>query len=131
MKMYIKSVVVDDQARAREFYTKTLGFQIKHDIPMGEFSWLTLVSPEEPDGVELALEPGAHAATNTFRAALNADGIPFTAFSVEDLDAEYERLTTAGVKFTTPPMTAGGAKMAVFDDTCGNLIQLIELLDPA
>lgn len=129
MKMYIKSVVVDDQAKARAFYTQTLGFQVKHDIPMGEFSWLTLVSPEEPDGVELALEPGAHEATNTFRAALMADGIPFTAFSVDDLDAEYKRLTAAGVEFTNPPMTAGGAKMAVFNDTCGNLIQLIELLD--
>lgn len=129
MKMYIKSVVVDDQAKARDFYTKTLGFQVKHDIPMGEFSWLTLVSPEEPDGVELALEPGAHPPTRAFREALMADGIPFTAFSVDDLDAEHERLTAAGVAFTNPPMTAGGAKMAVFNDTCGNLIQLIELLD--
>ena len=129
MKMYIKSVVVDDQARARDFYTQTLGFQVKHDIAMGEFSWLTLVSPEEPDGVELALEPDAHPASKTFKEALMADGIPFTAFRVEDIDAEYERLTAAGVEFTNPPMTAGGAKMAVFNDTCGNLIQLIELLE--
>ena len=129
MKMYIKSVVVDDQARARAFYTETLGFKVKHDIPMGEFSWLTLVSSEEPDGVELALETDAHPASKTFKDALMADGIPFTAFRVKDLDAEYERLTAAGVEFTNPPMTAGGAKMAVFNDTCGNLIQLIELLD--
>ncbi|XBQ17657.1 MAG: VOC family protein [Oceanicaulis sp.] len=129
MKMYIKSVVVDDQAKARAFYTETLGFRVKHDIPMGEFSWLTLVSPEEPEGVELALEPDAHAPTRAFREALMAGGIPFTAFSVDDLDAEYARLSAAGVEFTNPPMTAGGAKMAVFNDTCGNLIQLIEVLD--
>jgi catechol 2,3-dioxygenase-like lactoylglutathione lyase family enzyme len=127
--MYIKSVVVDDQAKALAFYTELLGFKVKHDIPMGEFRWLTLVSADEPGGVELALEPNAHAPTSAFRDALMADGIPFTAFSVDDLDAEYERLTAAGLTFTNPPMKAGGAKMAVFNDTCGNLIQLIELLE--
>lgn len=131
MKMYIKSVAVHDQAEALAFYTDKLGFKIKHDIPLGEFRWLTLVSPDEPDGVELALEPNAHPATRAFQDALIADGIPFTAFSVDDIDAEYERLTAAGVTFTNPPIKAGGAKMAVFNDTCGNLIQLIELLDQA
>lgn len=125
--MYIKSIVVDDQDKARAFYTGTLGFQVKHDIPMGEFSWLTVVSPEEPDGVELGLEPNAHPAARTFQAAMKADGIPFTAFSVDDIKAEIARLEAAGVRFTQQPVKAGGATMAVFDDTCGNLIQLIEL----
>lgn len=125
--MYIKSIVVDDQDKARAFYTGTLGFQVKHDIPMGEFSWLTVVSPEEPDGVELGLEPNAHPAARTFQAAMKADGIPFTAFSVNDIKAEVARLEAAGVRFTQQPVKAGGATMAVFDDTCGNLIQLIEL----
>ena len=129
MKMYIKSVCVDDQAKALEFYTKTLGFVVKHDIPMGEHSWITVVSADEPDGVELAIEPNAHPASRAFQEALMADGIPFTAFSVEDIEAEVARLKELGVNFTQPPMKAGGAKMAVFDDTCGNLIQLIELLE--
>eukprot|EP00903_Cladosiphon_okamuranus_P002778 g2776.t1 len=129
MKMYIKSVCVDDQAKALEFYTKTLGFVVKHDIPMGEHSWITVVSADEPDGVELAIEPNAHPASRAFQEALMADGIPFTAFSVDDIEAEVARLKELGVNFTQPPMKAGGAKMAVFDDTCGNLIQLIELLE--
>lgn len=129
MKMYIKSVCVDDQAKALEFYTKTLGFVVKHDIPMGEHSWITVVSADEPDGVELAIEPNAHPASRVFQEALMADGIPFTAFSVDDIEAEVARLKELGVNFTQPPMKAGGAKMAVFDDTCGNLIQLIELLE--
>ncbi|MEO1323208.1 MAG: VOC family protein [Pseudomonadota bacterium] len=129
MKMYIKSICVDDQAKALEFYTKTLGFVVKHNIPMGEHSWITVVSAEEPDGVELGIEPNPHPASRDFQKALMADGIPFTAFSVEDIDAEVARLEGLGVKFTQPPMKAGGAKMAVFDDTCGNLIQLIELVE--
>lgn len=129
MKMYIKGIAVDDQAKALEFYTSKLGFVVKHDIPLGEHRWLTLVSAEEPDGVELALEPNAHPASQAFQTALMADGIPFTAFSVDDIDAEVERLEALGVTFTQPPIKAGGAKMAVFDDTCGNLIQLIELLE--
>lgn len=126
MKMYIKSIVVDDQEKALAFYTKTLGFAVKQDIPAGEYRWITLVSPEEPDGVELGLEPNAHPAARAFQAALMADGIPFTAFSVEDLEAEAQRLQAAGVTFTQPPTQAGGIQMAVFDDTCGNLIQLIQ-----
>lgn len=126
MKMYIKSVCVDDQAKALAFYTEKLGFVVKHDIPMGEHRWLTLTSPEEPEGVELGLEPNVHAAAKTFQRALKADGIAYTAFSVDDLDAEHQRLSDAGVIFTQEPTQAGGVKLAVFDDTCGNLIQLIE-----
>ncbi|MEM1132373.1 MAG: VOC family protein [Pseudomonadota bacterium] len=127
MKMYIKSVMVEDQDKALDFYTNTLGFTVKHNIPMGEHKWLTLVSSEEPDGVELALEPNEYPAARTMQESLLADGIPWTAFSVEDIHAEVKRLEDAGVTFTQPPMKAGGATMAVFDDTCGNLIQLIEL----
>ncbi|MCR9268948.1 MAG: VOC family protein [Henriciella sp.] len=127
MKMYIKSVMVEDQNKARDFYTKTLGFKIKHDIPMGHHSWLTLVSSDEPDGVELALEPSEYPAARALQESLMADGIPWTAFSVDNIEDEVKRLEAAGVSFTQPPMKAGGATMAVFDDTCGNLIQLIEL----
>ena len=127
MKMYIKSVMVDDQAKALAFYTQKLGFAVKHDIPMGEFRWLTLVSKEEPDGVELALEPNVHKAARTFQEAIYADGMPYTAFSVDDLDAEAERLQSLGVEFRQLPTDAGGVKIAVLDDTCGNFIQLIQL----
>ena len=126
MRMYIKSVMVDDQSKARDFYTAKLGFEIKHDIPMGEHSWITLVSPDEKDGVELALEPNAHAAAKDFQKTMYNDGIPWTAFSVEDMASEHARLEAAGVVFTMPPKDMGDFKMAVFDDTCGNLIQLIE-----
>ncbi|SDE22886.1 VOC family protein [Kordiimonas lacus] len=128
MKMFIKSVFVPDQAKALKFYTNVLGFEVKQDIPLGEYRWLTVVSPEEPDGVQLLLEPNQHQAAKAYQEALFADGIPCTSFSVEDVDAEYERLVKAGVGFTVAPMVAGNAKMAVFDDTCGNLIQIVELL---
>lgn len=127
MKMYIKSVAVEDQQKALDFYTKTLGFVVKHDIPLGEHRWLTVVSPEEPDGVELGLEPNQHPAARAFQQAIKADSIPFTAFSVDDIEAEVKRLQAAGVNFTQAPMKAGSATIAVFDDTCGNLIQLIQL----
>ena len=127
MKMYAKSVIVDDQAKAFEFYTKTLGFVVKHDIPMGEYRWLTMLSPEEPDGIELLLEPNAHPAARACQEALKADGIPWTAFSVDDIEAEVQRLKDAGVTITQEPTQAGEVKIAAFDDTCGNLIQLIEL----
>lgn len=129
MKMYVKSVMVDDQAKAFEFYTKQLGFLVKEDVPMGEFRWLTLVSPEEPEGTELALEPNQYPPARTFQEALKADGVPWTAFSVVDLDAEAVRLRSAGVRFTQPPTQTGPVKTAIFDDTCGNLIQLIESAD--
>ncbi len=127
MRMYAKGISVDDQQKALDFYTKTLGFVVKHDIPIGEHRWITVVSPEEPDGVELCLEPNSHPASRAYQEALMADGIPFTAFSVDDIEAEVKRLESAGVAFTQPPMKAGGATIAVFDDTCGNLIQLMEL----
>ena len=127
MKMYIKSVPVEDQSKAMAFYTEKLGFLVKHDIPLGTFRWLTLVSSEEPDGVELALEPNEHAATQAFQKALFADGIPITAFSVDSISAEVERLKALGVSFVRDPMNVGTATIAVLDDTCGNLIQLIEL----
>lgn len=127
MKMYMKNIAVDDQSKALDFYTSKLGFVVKHDIPLGEHRWLTLVSKEETEGVELGLEPNAHPASRAYQEALMADGIPVSAFSVDDIEAEVARLETAGVEFTQPPVKAGGATMAVFDDTCGNLIQLVEL----
>ncbi len=127
MKMYIKGVVVNDQQKALEFYTKKLGFEVKHNMPMGEHSWITLVSPEEENGIELLLEPDAHPAAKTFYSALKADGIPSTVFSVDDMDAEFKKLSAAGVEFTQPPTKAADYTIAVFDDTCGNLIQIIQL----
>ena len=124
MKIAMTSVLVDDQEKALRFYTDVLGFVTKHDIPMGEHRWLTVVSPEAPDGVELVLEPDAHPAVRPFKAALVADGIPFTAFAVEDVHAEHARLVAAGVTFTQAPLTMGPVTTAVLDDTCGNLIQL-------
>ena len=129
MKMYIKSICVDDQAKALSFYRDVLGFIVKHDISMGEHRWLTMESPEEPGGVELGLEPNAHPASKAYQEALMKDGIPCTAFRVDDLDAEYTRLTQKGVEFTTPPTQAGDVKIAVFNDTCGNLIQILEMAD--
>ena len=127
MKMYMKSIVVDDQSKALDFYTSKLGFVVKHDIPMGEHRWLTLVSNDDIEGVELGLEPNVHPASRAYQEALMVDGIPVSAFSVDDIEAEFANLVAAGVEFTQPPVRAGGATMAVFDDTCGNLIQLVEL----
>jgi catechol 2,3-dioxygenase-like lactoylglutathione lyase family enzyme len=124
MKIVVTSVLVDDQEKALNFYTKTLGFVKKHDIPMGEYRWLTLTAPSQPDGVELVLEPDAHPAAKPFKQALVEDGIPYTSFGVEDVQAEYERLQTVGVRFTQPPVQMGNVVTAVFDDTCGNLIQV-------
>ncbi|ALD63231.1 VOC family protein [Glutamicibacter soli] len=129
MKIYITSVFVDDQAKAREFYTKVLGFVVKHDIPVGEDSWLTLTSPDALAGPELLLEPSGHPAVAPFREALVSDGIPFTSFAVEDVNAEYERMLALGVVFTQPPTEMGPVTTAVFDDTCGNLIQLSNYKD--
>lgn len=128
MKMYMKSVAVNDQAKALDFYTEKLGFVVKHDMPLGEHRWLTVVSPEEPEGIELLLEPNEHPAARAFQEALKADGIAFTGFSVDDIAAEVKRLEGLGVKFKQPPVKAGGAIIAIFDDTCGNLIQLVELV---
>lgn len=130
MKIYVTSILVDDQTRALDFYTNTLGFIKKTDIPVdGESRWLTVVGPDAPDGVELLLEPSGHPAAKPFREALVADGIPFTSFMVDDLAAEHRRLAALGVRFTLPPTEAGNVRMAVFDDTCGNLIQIVEMID--
>ncbi|GAA1360169.1 VOC family protein [Catellatospora chokoriensis] len=127
MKIHLASILVDDQAKALAFYTDVLGFVKKNDVPMGEFSWLTVVSPEDPDGVELVLEPDQHPAAKPFKEALVDDGIPFTSFAVTDVHAEYERLTKLGVVFTQPPTSMGPVTTAVLDDTCGNLIQIARM----
>jgi catechol 2,3-dioxygenase-like lactoylglutathione lyase family enzyme len=127
MRIYVTSVLVDDQKQALDFYTNVLGFTKKTDIPLGDASWLTVVSPEQPDGTELLLEPSGHPAAKPFKNALVEDGIPFTSFSVDDVQAEFDRLRSKGVRFTQEPTEMGGVTMAVFDDTCGNLIQIVQL----
>jgi catechol 2,3-dioxygenase-like lactoylglutathione lyase family enzyme len=122
----VYSVLVDDQRKALAFYTEVLGFEKKEDVPLGEHAWLTVVDPDHPDGTQLSLEPSDHPAVGPFKAALVGDGIPFTQFGVDDLDAEYERLTALGVTFTQKPLDMGPVRTAVLDDTCGNLIQLAE-----
>jgi len=124
IRVNLASVFVDDQEKALAFYTEVLGFEKKTEIPLGEHRWLTVVSPADPDGVELVLEPAGHPAVGPFRQALVADGIPFTSFAVDDVRAEFDRLRTLGVEFTQPPVEMGGVTTAVLDDTCGNLIQL-------
>ncbi|MCR9217690.1 MAG: VOC family protein [Phycisphaerales bacterium] len=126
MKISLSSVPVDDQEKALQFYTDKLGFQKKHDIPMGHHRWITVVSPEAPDGTELALEPDEHPAVKPFKAALMEDGIPFTAFEVKDVAAEHKRLEGLGVRFTQPPTEMGSVTTAVLDDTCGNLIMIMQ-----
>ncbi|MEV5827889.1 VOC family protein [Spirillospora sp. NPDC052242] len=127
MKIYITSVYVDDQERAERFYTEILGFVKKTDEPAGEYRWLTVVSPDQPDGVELLLEPDAHPAAKPFKEALVADGVPLTSFAVADVRAEYERLKGLGVRFTQEPVDMGPITTAVLDDTCGNLIQIAHM----
>ncbi|MFD5246478.1 VOC family protein [Amycolatopsis sp. NPDC058340] len=124
IRINITSVFVDDQAKALDFYTGKLGFIKKHDVPTGDARWLTVVSPANPDGVELLLEPDGHPAAKPFKKALAGDGIPFTQFAVDDVYAEVERLKGLGVEFTQDPVDMGPVVTAVFDDTCGNLIQL-------
>ncbi len=124
MRIKVTSVLVDDQERALSFYTRFLGFVTKTDIPLGEHRWLTVVSPEDPDGTELLLEPDAHPAAGPFKQALVSDGIPFTSFAVDDVSEEFERLRDLGVRFTQEPAEMGPTTTAVFDDTCGNLIQI-------
>jgi catechol 2,3-dioxygenase-like lactoylglutathione lyase family enzyme len=124
MKINLTSVFVDDQAKALAFYTDVLGFVKKTDMPTGEHRWLTVVSPEAPDGVELLLEPDAHPAAKPFKEALVTDGIPATSFAVDDVQAEFDRLIALGVRFVQPPTPMGPVTTAVFDDTCGNLIQI-------
>ncbi len=124
MRINLTSVLVDDQDKALAFYTDVLGFQKKTEIPLGGARWLTVVSPDDPDGVELVLEPDAHPAAGPFKAALVEDGIPYTSFAVEDVQAEFERLRGLGVRFTQEPTEMGPVTTAVLDDTCGNLIQI-------
>jgi catechol 2,3-dioxygenase-like lactoylglutathione lyase family enzyme len=124
MRINLASIYVDDQDKALRFYTEVLGFAPKTEIPMGEHRWLTVVSPEAPDGTELLLEPDGHPAAGPFKRALVEDGIPFTSFTVADVDAEHERLLGLGVRFTQAPLAMGPVTTAVLDDTCGNLIQI-------
>jgi catechol 2,3-dioxygenase-like lactoylglutathione lyase family enzyme len=124
MRIKLTSIMVNDQDRALRFYTEVLGFKQKHDIPVGEYRWITVTSPEEPDDLELALEPNANPAGKAFQEAMFAQGIPMTSFEVGDIAAEFARLTAQGVAFTQQPTPAGPVILAVFADTCGNLIQL-------
>ena len=126
MRIVVTSVMVDNQDKALAFYTNVLGFVKKTEIPLGEARWLTVVSPQQPDGMELLLEPDSHPAARPFKQALVNDGIPFTSFAVDDIQAEYRRLQSAGARFTQPPVEMGPVTTAVFDDTCGNLIQIAQ-----
>lgn len=130
MRIVVTSVFVDDQAKALAFYTEVLGFEKRRDIPIGADSWLTVVAPSAPDGPELLLEPAGHPAVKPYRDALVADGIPLAQFEVDDVEAEFRRLTAAGVRFTLPPTDFGSSTGAVFDDTCGNLIQIVAEKEP-
>jgi catechol 2,3-dioxygenase-like lactoylglutathione lyase family enzyme len=127
MRIYVTSVFVDDQDKALAFYTDVLRFVKKHEIPLGEARWLTVVSPGEPDGTELLLEPDGHPAVGPYKQGLVADGIPAASFAVNDAHAEFHRLRRLGVRFTQEPTEMGGVTMAVFDDTCGNLIQMVSM----
>jgi catechol 2,3-dioxygenase-like lactoylglutathione lyase family enzyme len=124
MRITVTSVLVDDQDKALRFYTEVLGFVPKNDVPVGEYRWLTVVSPDDPDGVELLLEPDQHPAAKPFKAALVADGIPITSLAVADVAAEVARLKALGVTFTQETTVMGPVTLAVLDDTCGNLIQI-------
>lgn len=127
MKIKITSVMVDDQAKALAFYTDILGFVKKKDMPLGDHRWLTVVSPELPHEVELLLEPMGIEAARVFQKALFDAGIPLTFFNVDDIEKEYQRLLALGVKFSIPPTTMGPARLAVFEDTCGNRIQIVQV----
>ncbi|MGH3084518.1 MAG: VOC family protein [Gaiellaceae bacterium] len=124
MRISVTSVLVDDQDKALRFYTEALGFVKKTDKPLGEARWLTVVSPDEPEGTELLLEPDEHPSAKPFKQALVEDGIPFTSFAVDDVDEEFERPRGLGVRFTQEPVETGPVTTAVLDDTCGNLIQI-------
>jgi len=126
MRIKLTSIMVDEQDKALRFYTDVLGFRKKHDIPVGEYRWITVTSPEGPDDLELALEPNANPAGKRFQEAMFSQGIPLAAFEVSDIAGEFARLTARGVAFTRPPAPAGPVTLAVFADTCGNLIQLYQ-----
>ena len=126
MRIKLTSIMVDDQDKALKFYTEVLGFRKKHDIPVGEYKWLTVVSPEGPDDLELALEPNANPAARTFQQAMFAQSIPLAAFEVAGIENEYTRLKELGVVFTKEPVKMGPVTIAIFSDTCGNLIQMYQ-----
>jgi catechol 2,3-dioxygenase-like lactoylglutathione lyase family enzyme len=128
MRIKLTSIMVDDQAKAQKFYTEILGFKTKADFPVGEYRWITVVSAEGPEDLELVLEPNANPAAKTFQEAMFAQGIPLATFEVRDISAEFERLKKRGVAFTKEPMSAGPVKIAIFSDACGNLIQLYQLI---
>ncbi len=130
MRLHVTGVFVDDQAKALEFYTTKLGFEKKTDVPVGEHRWLTVVSPEQRDGVELLLEPSNHPAVKPYREALMNDGIPLASFEVDDVEAECKRLKSLDVKFTMDPVNVGEVTIATLDDTCGNLVQLLQRNSP-
>jgi len=127
IRINVTSVLVDDQEKALAFYTDVLGFQKKTDLPVGDHRWLTVVSPDDPDGTELLLEPDAHPAAGPFKEALAGDGIPFTSFAVDDAREEFNRLRALGVRFTQDPLETENVTTIVLDDTCGNLIQLASM----
>lgn len=131
MKIKLASVSIDNIDKAIKFYTEVLGFILKRDIPLGgDARWVTVVSSEEPNGVELVLEPNAsYPAMKALKESLVKDGIPFTAFEVKDIQKEYERMKKLGVEFTMEPTNMGTTTAAIFDDTCGNLIQIYQLMD--
>lgn len=126
MRIRLTYVLVDDQAKAEHFYTDILGFTVKDDVPLGEYRWLTVVSPDEPEAAELLLEPDAHPAAKAFKEAMRGDGLPVATFAVDDLAAEHARLVSLGVQFTMEPTEMGPVTVAVLDDTCGNLVQLMQ-----
>ncbi len=126
MRIRLTSIPVNDQEQALQFYTETLGFVVKLDLPLGEYRWLTVVSPEEPDAAELLLEPNAHAAAKAFQSALFDDGIPAASFEVSDVTKEHARLSGLGVEFRMEPTEMGGTTVATLNDTCGNLVQIYE-----
>jgi glyoxylase I family protein len=126
MRIKLTSIMLDDRDKALRFYTEVLGFKKKHDVPVGEYRWITVTSPEGPDDLELALEPNANPAGKTFQESMFSQGIPLAAFEVTDIGGEFARLTAKGVAFTPQPGQAGPVMLAVFEDTCGNLIQLYQ-----
>lgn len=130
MRIKLSSVYVDDQDKALKFYTEVLGFVKKREIPLGKAKWLTVVSPDEPDGTELLLEPSDNPAAQAFKKAIFAQGIPLTAFVVDDIQSQYERMSKLGVAFRTKPTPMGPTTLAVFDDTCGNYIQIYQVTVP-
>jgi catechol 2,3-dioxygenase-like lactoylglutathione lyase family enzyme len=127
MRPYVMSLMVDDQEKALRFYTDVLGFRLHTEIPLGEHRWLTVAVTDGPDAFQVSLEPDAHPAARAFKAAMTADGIPMTSFAADDVEAETARLKARGVRFTQEPLSMGGVTTAVFEDTCGNLIQIVRL----